>query len=162
MMPSVHGLVHVFLTPTHFNEGEPNRLIRVAGTAGRYRVPDRLVRAQPERSLGVAVSVSIAGQGGLATVTVIGDLDLAAAEIVTQAIQQEVTATGARAVHVDLSGTQFIDSSGIGILLKGRRAADRTGVAYRVTGATDMVRQILRLSGVLEHLTAEPTADSSR
>jgi anti-sigma B factor antagonist len=88
-------------------------------------------------------------------VTVIGELDLAAAEIVTKAIHQEITTTGARAVHVDLSGTQFIDSTGISILLKGRRVADRTGVAYRVIGATDMVREILSLTGVLEHLTAD-------
>jgi len=104
----------------------------------------------------VAVSVSTAEQDGLATVTVTGELDLAAADIVTQAIDQEITATGTRAVNVELSGTQFIDSSGISILLKGRRAADRTGVAYRVTGATEMVRQILDLTGVLEHLTADP------
>jgi aspartate oxidase len=77
----------------------------------------------------VAVSVSTARQDGLATVTVIGELDLAAAEIVTQAIHQEITATGTRAVHIDLSG------------------------------ATDIVRQILSLTGVLEHLTAEATAD---
>jgi anti-sigma B factor antagonist len=102
----------------------------------------------------VAVSVSTAEHDGLATVTVTGELDLAAAEIVTKAIDQEITATGTRAVDVDLSGTQFIDSSGISILLKGRRAADKTGVAYRVTGATGMVRQILSLTGVLEHLTA--------
>ena len=104
----------------------------------------------------MAVSVSTAEQDGLATVTVTGDLDLAAADIVTQAIHQEITATGTRAVNVELSGTQFIDSSGISILLKGRRAADQTGVAYRVTGATEMVRQILDLTGVLEHLTADP------
>jgi len=107
----------------------------------------------------VAVSVSTAGQDGLATVTVTGALDLAAAEIVTRAIDQEITASGAKALHIDLSRTEFIDSSGISILLKGRRAADRTGVAYRVTGAAGMVRQILSLTGVLEHLTAEPTAD---
>jgi len=104
----------------------------------------------------VAVSVSTVRQDGLATVTVTGELDLAAADIVTQAIDQEITATGTRAVNVELSGTQFIDSSGISILLKGRRAADRTRVAYRVTGATEMVRQILDLTGVLEHLTADP------
>ena len=160
MMLSVHGLVHVFLTPTHFNEGEPNRLTPVADTAGRYRVFGQgLVPAQPERRFSVAVSVSTAGQDGLATVTVTGALDLAAAEIVTRAIDQEITASGAKALHIDLSRTEFIDSSGISILLKGRRAADRTGVAYRVTGAAGMVRQILSLTGVLEHLTAEPIAD---
>jgi anti-sigma B factor antagonist len=154
MTVSVHGLVHVFLTPTHLNDGEPCGLTPVAGAA--IESVTRCEPAQPERRLVVAVSVSTVRRDGLATVTVTGELDLAAVDIVTQAIHQEITATGTRAVNVELSGTQFIDSSGISILLKGRRAADRTGVAYRVTGATEMVRQILDLTGVLEHLTAEP------
>ncbi len=108
----------------------------------------------------MAVSVSSGRQDGLATVTVIGELDLAAVDIVIEAIGQEITATGTKAVNVDLSETQFLDSSGISILLKGRREADKTGVAYRVTGATGMVRHILQLTGVLEHLCAESGADS--
>jgi anti-sigma B factor antagonist len=108
----------------------------------------------------VAVSVSTDRHDGVATVMVTGEVDLLAAEIVAKAIRQEITATGVSAVTVDLSETQFIDSCGISILLTGRREADTAGVGYRITGATEMVRDILSLTGVLEHLTAEPTADS--
>ncbi len=108
----------------------------------------------------MAFSVSTGRRDGLATVTVIGELDLAAIDIVTEAIGQEITTIGTRSVCVDLSQTQFIDSSGISILLKGRREADNTGVAYHISGAAGMVRQILSLTGVLEHLCAGATADS--
>jgi anti-sigma B factor antagonist len=65
----------------------------------------------------------------------------------------------APAVNVDLSDLAYLDSSGIGGLVKGRRKADKTGVAYRVTGATGMVRQVLSLTGVLEYLCGESTID---
>ena len=38
-------------------------------------------------------------------------------------------------VQVDLSGVRFLDSSGIALLLRGRRDADERAVGYRVTGA---------------------------
>lgn len=110
----------------------------------------------------MAFSVSAGRQDGVATVTLVGELDLAGADTATEAISQEITTMGTREVRIDLSQTQFIDSSGIAILLKGRREADKTGVAYRVTGAAGMIRQILRLTGVLEHLCADTTADAPR
>ena len=42
MTVSINGLVHVFLTPTHLNPGEPCGLTPVAGAAGRYRVSDKV------------------------------------------------------------------------------------------------------------------------
>jgi anti-anti-sigma factor len=56
------------------------------------------------------------------------------------------------AVLVDLAGVQFLDSSGIASLLKGRRLADQRGVSYRAVGADGMIRQVLELGGVWEHL----------
>ena len=101
----------------------------------------------------LAISVSTHRRDGIATVSVTGELDLAAGEVVAQAIGQAVTASGTSAVIVDLSALAFVDSSGISVLLKGRREADRTGVAYRITGATGIVEQILSLTGVLQHLS---------
>lgn len=60
----------------------------------------------------------------------------------------------------NLSATQFMDSSGISVLLKGRREADKTRVAYRITGATDMDRHIFSLTGVLEFLSDDSAVDS--
>lgn len=102
------------------------------------------------------LSVSTAREDKVATVTIAGELDLGVRDTVEQAIAEAITAEGTREVIIDLSGLQFIDSSGIGILLKGRRQADRTGVAYRVSAPTGIVRQVLELTGVLEHLSGQP------
>jgi anti-anti-sigma regulatory factor len=55
-----------------------------------------------------------------------------------------------------LSGTRFLETFGISVLLKGHHEADRSGVGYRIGGATAMVRQILSLTGVLQYLSGEP------
>jgi anti-sigma B factor antagonist len=108
----------------------------------------------------VAVSVSSNREDGVATVMLAGELDLASVDVVSQAIDHEIAAAGTEAVIVDLSDMAFLDSSGIAVLIKGRREADKTGVAYRVIGANGMVRDILRLTGVLEYLSAESTVES--
>lgn len=103
----------------------------------------------------MGLSVSTNWQDRVATVSLAGELDLACRDRVEQAIGQAVHADGTRSVLVDLSDLEFIDSSGIAMLLKGRRQADGAGVAYRVSAPTGIVEQVLSLTGVLEHLTGQ-------
>lgn len=103
----------------------------------------------------MGLSVSTSWLDRVATVSLDGELDLAGRDDVERAIGEVVHAEGTRMVVVDLSSLEFIDSSGIGVLLKGRRQADAAGVGYRVNAATGIVRQVLSLTGVLEHLTGE-------
>jgi anti-sigma B factor antagonist len=101
-------------------------------------------------------SVSTQRSGSIVTVALAGEVDLSAGPAVDTAITDAVAADGVARVCVDLSEVQFLDSSGIGLLLKGRRRADERGVAYRVTGAHGIARQVLELTGVWEHLCGEP------
>jgi anti-sigma B factor antagonist len=87
-------------------------------------------------------------------VAVAGEIDIASGG----QVEQEITAALAGSdggVVVDLDGVTFLDSSGISVLLKGRRLAGSRGVDYRVTGANNMVRQVLDLTGVWGHLSGE-------
>ena len=102
------------------------------------------------------LSVSTAWQDNVATVTLEGELDLGSRDMVDRAIGKAIDADATTRVVVDLSGLRFLDSSGINLLVKGRRQADQAGVSFRVEGATDIVRQVLSLTGVLEHLSGEP------
>ncbi len=102
------------------------------------------------------ISAAINRDDGTATVVVSGEVDLSSAPIVENAIYDAVAADGVDAVVVDLSAVRFLDSSGIALLLKGRRQADENGVSYQVTGAHGTVRRVLELSGVWEHLSSGP------
>jgi anti-sigma B factor antagonist len=104
----------------------------------------------------VQASVSRQPNGDLITVVVSGDVDLAVSASVEHAILDAVGTDGVTTVIVDLSAVDFLDSSGITLLLKGRRRADERGVTYRVTGARDMARQVLEITGVWAHLSGGP------
>jgi anti-sigma B factor antagonist len=100
----------------------------------------------------VTLSLSSHRDGDSVTVAVHGDIDLATAG----QLEQEMSAHAggdARALVVDLSGVEFIDSAGINALLKGRREADEQGHTFRVAGAQGIVREVLDLTGVLAHLS---------
>jgi anti-sigma B factor antagonist len=95
----------------------------------------------------VALSLSSHRDGGATTIVADGDLDLASAPELEREIAAVVTGEVA-AVVVDLSAVAFLDSAGINALLKGRRLAQERGLRYRVAGATDLVRQVLEMTGV--------------
>lgn len=78
--------------------------------------------------------VSTRWYDGVATVLITGELDLGTREVVTEAIDEGIT-TAPNGVIIDLSETEFMDSSGISVLLKGRREADRAGSPTASPGA---------------------------
>jgi anti-anti-sigma factor len=56
---------------------------------------------------------------------------------------------------VDLGEVTFLDSSGIGCLVRGRQLADAHGVGYRLGHARDHVRWVLEVAGVWSYLGGE-------
>ncbi|MFI6266570.1 STAS domain-containing protein [Micromonospora sp. NPDC051006] len=86
-----------------------------------------------------------------ATIAVRGEVDLSTADDLERAVAAAAQ-EDAPAIIIDLGGVTFLDSAGINALLKGRRLADGHGKPYHVTGAQGMVRQLLRMTGVWEHL----------
>ena len=73
-------------------------------------------------------------------------------------IPAALVTAGVDLVLVDIAHVGFLDSSGLALLLKGRRAADRQGVGYRVVGAQGVTEQVLRMTGVWDHLTGDSPA----
>lgn len=102
----------------------------------------------------MSVSVSTHWRHNEATISVTGDVDLAAAPAVDRAIDEAVRAP-AEAVFVDLTQVTFLDSSGISTLLRGRRLADEHHIAYQVAGAHGLVLTVLEVTGVWSHLSGQ-------
>jgi anti-sigma B factor antagonist len=86
--------------------------------------------------------------GGPAVVWLTGDIDLAAEASVTQALTDVVGSGITTGVVVDLSGVDFLDSSGIRALVRAHMAAAEAGLDLTVRGAQGTVEQVLRLTGV--------------
>lgn len=104
------------------------------------------------------MSVSTQWQDSTALVVPVGEIDMVSGPTVAQEIDAAVDASDVTLIVVDLSQVSFLDSSGIGVLLKGRRQADEHGKTYQVTGAAGFVLQILEMTGVWSHLSGQ--ADS--
>jgi anti-sigma B factor antagonist len=100
----------------------------------------------------VDISASINRDAGTTTVVVSGEIDFASGPTVDKAIHDAVATDGVETVLVDLSAVRFLDSSGITLLLNGRRLANAKTISYRVVGAQGTARRVLELSGVWEHL----------
>jgi anti-sigma B factor antagonist len=95
---------------------------------------------------------------GLMTLTVTGELDLASADALREAVTEAVKSDEVDAILVDLEGLTFLDSTGIGTLVAGWRQASDCGKQLRVDKAHGMAREVLRITGVWPTLTGDGTA----
>lgn len=77
-----------------------------------------------------------------------------------QAVDELVTAGDVR-VAVDLSATEFVDSSGLGALVGGLKAARLAGGDLRVAGVTDQVRRVFKLTNLDRVLRDYPSPETA-
>ncbi len=75
----------------------------------------------------------------------------------------ELVDGGSTRIVVDLSATEFVDSSGLGALIGGLKAARLAGGDLRIAGVTEPVRRVLKLTNLdrvlRDHATAEAAFD---
>lgn len=103
----------------------------------------------------MALQLSTHRDGSELTLAVHGVIDLATVGQLEDAITAAVADDATASIIVDLGQVRLLDSSGIGALLKGRRRADERHRGYRVVGADGMVAEVLRITGVWEHLVGD-------
>jgi anti-sigma B factor antagonist len=94
---------------------------------------------------------------GIAAVVVTGEIDMATADLLRQALDHARTPDGR--VLVDLAGTTFIDSCGLAVLV---RTCEQLGGrdALTIHGAGPGIRRLVEISGVdgLLTMVSEPLA----
>ncbi|MGH3682209.1 MAG: SigB/SigF/SigG family RNA polymerase sigma factor [Natronosporangium sp.] len=81
-----------------------------------------------------------------------GELDLASAPQLQQALSAALSGAGRRDLVVDVSQVRFADCTAVGVLLRVRRQAEADGVALRVAGAHGVVLEVLEIAGVAKRL----------
>jgi anti-anti-sigma factor len=84
---------------------------------------------------------------GAAVVTPVGEFDLSWSEQLREELATAITTMSPRAV-VDLSGTTFLDSSGVGALVSAGKLARSHAGWLRLVAPRDNVRRILRITEV--------------
>jgi anti-sigma B factor antagonist len=96
----------------------------------------------------------------LAVVTPPGDVDLETTADLRAALIGVLLREAVSHVVVDLRRADFLDSTGIGVLVAAYRAGERRGVTVRVANAGPLVTSVLTIVGLYATLTApvEPAA----
>jgi anti-sigma B factor antagonist len=97
----------------------------------------------------VGFSVSVAELPGGAVATLLGELDLASAPALREALDEAIAYRGE--VEVDMRGCGFVDSMGIATIVSAARRLSETGKALKVKGAQERVSKIFELAGLLDN-----------
>src|SRR5215204_4858975 len=92
--------------------------------------------------------VDVSESPGSARIALSGQFDIASADDAGRALQALLN-RGLDLVVVDLSGLDFMDSTGVKFLLEGRDAARDLGVKLSLVHGGDPVRRVLTVAGVI-------------
>lgn len=65
-----------------------------------------------------------------------------------------------RTLHLDLADVEFMDSSGLGVLVAARRLADERAGHLVIESPSPPVERLLALSGLRSYLTVVPARES--
>lgn len=86
--------------------------------------------------------------GRCLTLRLVGELDHAAAQTVMPGIEDAVEEYLPRRCVLDLTGVNFMDSSGIAVILKTDRLLRQTGGVLALSGVPGQVRRVLDVAGL--------------
>ena len=96
----------------------------------------------------------------LAVIKVRGDVDIYTAPQLRETIHKVVDA-GRSDVIVDLGGVDFIDSTGLGVLIGGLRRARERGGELVIASPSERVRRILEITDLRRIFRIFKTADEA-
>jgi anti-sigma B factor antagonist len=106
-----------------------------------------------------SVDLSTSECGGHVVVTLRGELDIAHAASVAAAL----AAVAARQpeIVVDLAGLEFIDSSGVAALARGRKHARQAGGDLRLAAPRQQVLRVLTLTRLIDTFPVHASVDEA-
>ena len=105
-------------------------------------------------------SVSVSTAEAAAVVHVVGELDVATApelrEAVVGLVRQDVSE-----VVIDLAALEFIDSSGLSVLVGAHKRLRERGGELRLRAVPSQAANVLRVTGLADILATEPAAEGN-
>jgi anti-anti-sigma factor len=102
--------------------------------------------------------VEVRSEGRSALIVVGGELDLASGPALEDELAR-VLASRVELVVLDLRELEFMDSTGLGILVKANRRAIDEGRRFGLVKGSPQVQRLLDLTGVAERITLVDTPE---
>jgi anti-sigma B factor antagonist len=103
----------------------------------------------------MALAVSSEHRGSVAIIRLEGDFDLHSSAQVRSAVE-ELVGEGGNEVYLDLSGVDFLDSSGLGTLVGLQKRANRSQVQMALCGLTPQLQKIIDVTHLRDAFTILP------
>lgn len=103
------------------------------------------------------LQIEVRHEGAGVVLALSGELDMASAERLQQAVDDPALGTEASVV-LDLEALQFIDSTGLRVILRALERCRARGQDFAITRGSPQVQRLLSITGVATHL---PTISSS-
>ncbi|MBM2618006.1 STAS domain-containing protein [Actinoplanes sp. LDG1-06] len=97
---------------------------------------------------------------GSATVTVVGEVDFSNADELAGSVRDAVTEWSPPSVRVDLKSATFIDSTGLGALIEGYRAATEIESRFLVINPSPAFRRVLEVTGLCDFFGLGATVEA--
>lgn len=96
--------------------------------------------------------VEARSQGQAKILAVGGELDLAAATSLEEELDRALE-SGSPCIVIDLEQLEFIDSTGLSVLVRGHQRAQESGLELGLIHAGAQVERLLSLTGLAQRLT---------
>ena len=101
-----------------------------------------------------AISISIEHEGAGAIVIVGGDLEFGTAAALRTTLI-DLAQRGSNPLVVDLAQLDFIDSTGLSLLVQAKQRIESQGQEFVLRHPTDRVQRVLEISGLADLFTIE-------
>jgi anti-anti-sigma factor len=85
------------------------------------------------------------------TLVLSGDLDSRSA-VEFESLVRRVCAEGTQAILVDITRLSFLDSSGLGAILRAQKICDEHGVGFMLTPGERNVQRVFEITGMVDEL----------
>ena len=85
---------------------------------------------------------------GILTSKILGDIDHHSAKFVREKIDSYIIGCKPSLVLLDLSSVEFMDSSGLGLILGRYNTSNEIGAEFRIHSPSRNVKKILELAGI--------------
>jgi anti-anti-sigma factor len=96
--------------------------------------------------------IAITRDGDAVTAALVGDFDMQATFTVEPALERALETPGLRQFELDLRGLDFIDSTGIGVIVRLERETRGRGVQLRLRRGPRAVHRVFEKTGLAEAL----------
>jgi anti-sigma B factor antagonist len=106
-----------------------------------------MVASRSDQPAGEDFRISVRGDGGAPTVVVEGEVDVATAPSLRNELYRLIE-NGATRVVVDLSGMDFIDSTGLGVFVGALKRAREGGGGIELRGLKPSARKVFEITGL--------------